>query len=115
VVPHKLDDHRYGVSVITQLIADGAIKPHPLLQRSVSEFVNNNKDSILDKVKKCLEMKARTESEKAEICKKFDETECLDAEAELLEDLPETRLKVVAEDESVEAETQVPDETEVQS
>ncbi len=95
---------------VTQLIADGVIKSNPLLQKSVSKFVKTNEDSLLDKVKKRLEMKRRAGSKEVEFCKNFDETERLDAETELLEDLRELGPEAVAEDEPVDAETQVPDE-----
>lgn len=88
---------------VTQLVADGIIKPNPLLQRSVSKIIKGNEDSLLDKIKKRSEMKAQNE---AQTYKKLDETECLDTEVEWLEDFPE----VVAEDEVLE-EDQVANET----
>ncbi len=92
---------------IIQLIAEGVIKPNPLLQRSVSKLLKTNDDSLLDKVKKRLEMKARTELEEMETCETVDASECLDAEAELLDDLPE--------DEQAEIETYAPNETDIKS
>lgn len=92
---------------ISQLIADGAIKSNPLLQRSVSKFVESNDDSLLDKVKKRLEMKARSELEETETCEAVDASEGLDAEAEVLDDL--------SEDEQAEIETHAPNETDVKS
>ncbi|MCP4185391.1 MAG: hypothetical protein GY761_19130 [Hyphomicrobiales bacterium] len=92
---------------IIQLIADGVIKPNPLLQRSVSKLLKTNDDNLLDKVKKRLEMKARTELEEMETCDTADTSECLDAETELLDELPE--------DEQAEIETYASSETDFKS
>lgn len=107
----EVDAKRY----VSQLIAEGLIKPNPILQKSVSEILKSDEDGLFDKVKKRFEMKVKAESDEVEICESADETECLDAELELSEDLAEADLEIVAEDEIVELETQIPDETEVQS
>lgn len=49
-----LDAKKY----VTQLVAEGAIKPIPHLRKTVSEIVKTDEDSLLDKFKNRLEMKA---------------------------------------------------------
>lgn len=102
----EIDAKRY----VSRLIADGVLKPNPLLQKSVSEIVKTIENSPLDKVKRRLDMKARAESEQLENCETVDANECLDNRTEMSEDLSEVDPAVPAEDESVEAETQVPEE-----
>jgi len=105
---------------VSHLIADGVIKPNPLLQRSVSNFVKSNDESLLDKVKKRFEMKGQAEAEEGEACETADAAEGPDAEERFVDDvseddLPEDDLEVVAEEESVELETQIPEEPKVQN
>jgi hypothetical protein len=102
----EIDAKRY----LSHLIADGVLKPNPLLQKSVSEIVKTIENSPLDKVKSRLEMKARADSEQLENCDSVDTIERLDNRAEMPEDLPEVDPAVLAEDESVEEATQVPKE-----
>lgn len=102
----EIDAKRY----LSHLIADGVLKPNPLLQKSVSEIVKTIENSPLDKVKRRLEMKARADSEQLENCDSVDTIERLDNRAEMPEDLPEVDPAVLAEDESVEEQTQVPKE-----
>ena len=102
----EIDAKRY----VSRLIADGVLKPNPLMQKSVSEIVRTIENSPLDKVKRRLDMKARAESEQLENCESADAIECLDNRAEMLEDLAEADPAVLAENESAEEETQVPEE-----
>lgn len=51
----EVDARRY----VSQLIADGVIKPNPLLQKSVSKLLRPTEDSPLETLKKRLDMKAR--------------------------------------------------------
>lgn len=55
----EVDANRY----VSQLIADGVIKPNPLLKNTVSELVKSDDDSLLDKARKRLEKKSRAQSE----------------------------------------------------
>ena len=100
---------------VTQLVADGIIKPNPLLQKTVSRFVKTDEDGLLDKVKKRLEMKARAEREEAEVCKNSDGVKCFDNEAHLLEAPSEVGVEVVRDDETLEAETQMSDDDKIQT
>lgn len=80
---------------VTQLIADGAIKANPILQSSVTEFVKTADESLLDKVKKRVEMKVHAESEKVETP---ESGEGLHADLEFLEDFQGTDPNMVADD-----------------
>lgn len=120
----EVDAKRY----VGQLIADGVIKPNPLLQRSVSKILKSNEDSFLDKVKNRSEMKARANSDEVKIAETaetaetvdstIDTPEQMDDETKQSEDLLEGDLEVFSEDESVEAieaEVKILDETGIQS
>ena len=64
----EVDAKRY----IGQLLADGVIKPTPVLQRAVTELAKPREDGLLDKVKKRLEKKhnaGQAEAVKAEATK----------------------------------------------
>lgn len=100
---------------ITQLIAEGVIKPNPLLQNSVSKVLKSNEDSLLDKVKKRSEMKAQAKIDEVEIGEIVDQSESMEDEVELTDDFAEADLEVVEADESVKVETQVPDGITLQS
>ncbi len=54
----ETDAKRY----VGQLIADGVIKPNPLLQNTVSELVKPKDDSLIDKAKKRLEKKSEAQT-----------------------------------------------------
>ena len=92
---------------VTQLIAEGVIKPNPLLQNSVSKVLKSNEDSLLDKVKKRSEMKTQAQSDSVEIRETVDVTDFQNDEVELLDEFDETDLEVVTEDEVVEDETRL--------
>ncbi|MEO0329069.1 MAG: hypothetical protein AAF217_10800 [Pseudomonadota bacterium] len=81
----ELDAKQY----ITQLISEGAIKQHPLLQKSVTELVKPKQESVVDKVKKRLEMKSQAEPANLEISKAVDEPNCLESEAMKQDNDPE--------------------------
>ena len=99
---------------VTQLIADGVIKPNPLLKSSVSELVKANEDSLLGKVKERLKMKAQANTQELEILDTIDADESLDADAELSEESPEIDQDILTEDGFDEAKTQERSETEAQ-
>jgi len=78
-------------SYLSQLIAEGVIKPNPLLKNTVRELVKTDQDSVIDRFKKRLEMKAQKEpaatKETLEQANPFEpeemsEFELLDAEVE---------------------------------
>lgn len=48
---------------VGQLVADGTIKPNPILKRAVSKLMKSDDTSLLEKVKERLELKARTTDE----------------------------------------------------
>lgn len=101
----ELDAKKY----VGQLIADGVIKPNPLLQNSVSELVKPNDDSVVDKVKKRFEKKTEANSAKAEIAETTQSFE--DLETERTEDLQEDHLEITDDEEVSEiAETETSDE-----
>ncbi|WP_337659779.1 hypothetical protein [Anderseniella sp. Alg231-50] len=102
----EIDAKRY----VSHLIADGVLKPNPLLQKSVSEIVKTIENSPLDKVKGRLEMKARAEPEQLENRDPADAVECPDNGEEMPEELPEVDPAVLAEDEFAEEQTQAPKE-----
>ncbi len=102
----EIDAKRY----LSRLIADGVLKPNPLLQKSVSGIVKTMDNSPLDQVKRRLQMKARAESKQLENRGSVDAIECLDNRAEMSEALAEVDPPVLAENESVQEETQVPKE-----
>ena len=102
----EMDAKRY----VSQLIADGVIKPNPLLQRTVSNVLEARDENLLDKAKKRLEMKAEGEGG---ISHKYELTETadtLEGEAELSELVdgqdPTDAETQVAEDETVEENQQ---------
>ena len=99
----EIDAKRY----VSRLIADGVLKPNPLLQKSVSEIVKTIENSPLDKVKRRLDMKARAEPEQLENCEAVDAIECLENGSEMSEDLSEVDPAIPAEDETAEEKTQV--------
>lgn len=51
---------------IGQLVADGTIKPNPILRKTLSEFVKTDKESFLNRMKKRLDMKAEASREAEE-------------------------------------------------
>ena len=51
---------------IGQLVADGTIKPNPLLRRTLSELVKTDEDSFLNRMKKRLEMKTEVNQQSEE-------------------------------------------------
>ncbi len=90
---------------VTQLVADGVIKQNPLLQKSVSEFVSTRDDSLFNKVKKRLEMKAQAGSDEIKAIEQDDQSEYLDTETELDGDLREVDFEITGEDDPIIAET----------
>ncbi len=67
---------------VTQLVAEGVIKPNPLLQRSVSKLIKSDDDSLLGKVKKRLEMKSEAQQREPELVEPAGDVEWVEAEAE---------------------------------
>ena len=85
---------------VSQLIAEGAIKPGPILQKPVSEITKTNEDSLLGKFKKRLEMKAQAESEDVDIDEKPDSAEFCDGDVEL----PDACKQIMVKDNIVKME-----------
>lgn len=48
---------------LAQLVADGVIKPNPLLRHAASELIKPKEDSLWNKLKERMDMKAQAESE----------------------------------------------------
>lgn len=102
----EIDAKRY----LSRLIADGVLKPNPLLQRSVSGFAKTIDNSPLDKIKNRLDMKAQAEPEPLESRETADAIESLDNGEEMPEAPAEVDPPVLAEDESVQEQTQASEE-----
>ncbi len=98
----EIDAKRY----LSRLIADGVLKPNSLLQTSVSDVVKTIDNSPLDKIRNRLDMKAQAEPEQSGNRDSADAIESRDNRAELPEDLTEVDPPVLAEDESVQEQTQ---------
>lgn len=77
---------------VAQLIAEGALKPNPLLQKSVTEFLKPDSERFLDKVKQRLQLKENS-GQSAQERLVTSETNCenddFNSEAEASEDLHE--------------------------
>lgn len=97
----KVDAKRY----VSQLIADGVIKPNPLLQRTATELVKGKNENLIEKVKKRSEMKAKAKAEKLEVCEAV-EAETSVEEVEYSEEFCEGALDTSIEDQLVEVESQ---------
>ena len=100
----KVDANRY----VSQLIADGVIKPNPLLQKSVSQVLKAKDENLIDKFKKRSDMKAQAGSEKLEIQEASKAIELEDDEAESKDELLEIEGFQYDDEESelVEADTE---------
>jgi len=102
----KTDAKRY----VSQLIADGVIKPNPLLQRTATELVKSKNENLLDKVKKRSEMKAqakanKTPIDKAEISKAVDATDDTYEEVAYSEEFSDGELEDAIDDLQLEGES----------
>jgi len=95
---------------ISQLIGEGVIKPNPIIQRTVSNVLTRNEDSVLDRFKKRVEMKGQVASRELKVSNAIEEDEGLDSEFEMLDDFSD----VEAENESQEAEVQASEEPKTQ-
>lgn len=51
---------------VGQLVADGVLKPNPLLNKSVSQVFKSKDDTLIDKVKKRSKMKAQAKQQAAQ-------------------------------------------------
>lgn len=100
-------------SYVTQLIADGALKPNPLLQKSVSELVKTKDGNLFDKFKRRLEMKAQTETEELKTVEVAEASEDLDIDMEPLDNDVELGLDPKADDEFVEDGTDAQSDAEI--
>lgn len=73
----EVDARRY----VSHLIADGVLKPNPMLQKSVRRLLNTGEDSLRDRVEQRLDTQARQTAtpdqaaEPAELAERIDETE----------------------------------------
>jgi hypothetical protein len=97
------------------LIAEGVIKPNPLMQNSVSKVLKTKDDGLLEKVKKRSEMKAQAKSNEVKIAEAVEATEDLDDEVEVLDGLEDVDQEELAEDACLEnceiAETKLSTQT----
>jgi len=87
------DARRY----LGQLIADGVVKPNPLLQSSVRNVFKSNEEGLFDKVKKRFDMKARTDASNVETDYTVDDPEGISIEADLSESSPEASSEALPE------------------
>jgi len=99
----KVDAKRY----VSQLIADGVIKPNPLLQRTATELVKSKNDSLLEKVKKRSEMKAKAKKDnplldKTEINKAVDANDNTYDEVKYLEEFSDSETEAAPTDQHLE-------------
>ena len=106
----KVDAKRY----VSQLIADGVIKPNPLLQRTATELVKSKKENLLDRVKKRSEMKAKAKIEKVQIYETA-ENDISETEVEYKEEFPDGVCDASIEDELIEVEMEENEVLEVQN
>lgn len=83
---------------VTQLIAEGVIKPNPLMQNSISKALKTKDDGLLEKVKKRSEMKAQANSGEVKIAEAVETTDDLDDEVEVLDALDDVDQEEFAED-----------------
>jgi len=83
------DANRY----VSQLIAEGIIKPSPVLQQSASRVLNGKEDSVFDKVKKRFDMKSKAKTGELKVCETIEATDCVDAVEETPENVSETTNK----------------------
>ena len=97
----KVDAKRY----VSQLIADGVIKPNPLLQKTATELVKSKNENLMEKVKKRSEMKAKAKTEKLEICETV-EAETNVEEVEYSEEFSEVADETPMEEQLAEVESQ---------
>ncbi len=83
---------------VSQLIAEGVIKPNPLLHRSVSKLIKSNDDGLLDRIKKRLEMKTQSQADEPQILEDCDSPDCTNHDASPLEEFPDAGLEAINED-----------------
>ena len=89
---------------VGQLIADGVIKPNPLLKQSVSKIMQGKDDTLLDKVKKRSEMKSDAKRKIASEPMSAQDTDHQEEAAETPPDegsIVETETELSAENESL--------------
>jgi len=107
----EVDAKRY----VGQLIADGVIKPNPLLQNTVSELVKPNDESLIDKVKKRFDKSKQSKTERLDVVDTAETPENLDDKTEWIEDISEDDLDGFPNEASDETKRQQPDVDEAQS
>lgn len=91
----EIDAKRY----VGQLIADGVIKPNPIVQRTASNLLKGNDDQLSNTVKERFEMKRQTGAKEVDLLETADASEDLEATAELSEvDLEAERETIIQED-----------------
>jgi hypothetical protein len=59
----EVDARRY----VSHLIADGVLKPNPILQKSVRRLLNTGEDSLRDEVEQRLDLEARETAEPGQL------------------------------------------------
>lgn len=87
---------------VTQLIAEGVIKPNPLMQNSVSKVLKTKDEGLLEKVKQRSEMKAQAKSKEIKIAEAVEATDDLDEEVQVLDELDDVDQEQPDEDERLE-------------
>jgi hypothetical protein len=83
---------------VTQLIAEGVIKPNPLMQNSVSKVLKPKDEGLMDKVKQRSEMKAQAKSGEVKIAEAVEGTDDLDDGVEVLDELEDVDQEELAEE-----------------
>jgi len=98
----KFDAEKY----VGQLLAEGVVKPSPILQQTASEVLKGNQDRFFDKANKRLQMKAQAKAEQLEFVEAADTAEPLDSETLSMQDHAEFDQDDETEDETHEIEVQ---------
>ena len=100
----EVDSKRY----IGQLIADGVIKPNPLLQNTVTELVKPKDDGLVEKVKKRFEReKAKAEPIELDVQAEADPERALDEEPEIEEETVDEVAEAAAQEQPLDAKESV--------
>lgn len=92
-------------SYITQLVADGVIKPNPMLKSAISNVVKEKKDNLLERIKDRYEMKSNARVSQTDL---ENDLEAIDEQIDQFDDSHEL-LEEVALDEG--ADKQAENET----
>lgn len=110
----EMDAKRY----VSQLVADGVIKPNPLVQKSVAKIATENQEGFVDRTKKRPELNAQTGSDDEETLEATEEPEHLELtedNREISEELIDEQLPDDYDSELEEAENDIPVEIKADS